>query len=296
MKENGLVIARFKNHALIESESKEQYLCEFHNRRLNPIVGDTISWNKNNENTGIIKSIFNRSSYLNRINSKGKPEIIAANLTQLVIVLAETPKPDWLLLDRYLVAAEICYLKAIIVFNKIDLTENLPANFKIYKDLNYDVLAVSAHKNIGTSNIRHHLKKNRSVIIGQSGVGKSSLMNVLMGDSVQKVGELSDKAKLGKHTTTTAILYRLPSGGEIIDFPGARTYSPYMENAQQAEHGFREIKTLRENCRFNNCHHLDEPDCAIKIALVNKKINIERYKSYKQFYEHTKKIKSRVNN
>ncbi len=295
MSKTGLIIARYKRHALVEIASNESYLCQFKSRSLNPVVGDKVTWHKESKDIGTIEFINTRSSELKRINSKGKPETIAANLTQLVIVIAETPTPDWFLLDRYLVAAELAYLQATIIFNKVDLTKTLPSTYHSYENLGYPISTTSAHTGIGIPAFSENMISQRSVIIGQSGVGKSSLINVLMGDNIQKTGNLSKKSNLGKHTTTTATLHRLPNGGELIDSPGVRDYAPYIEKNQQIQQGFCEFSALSQNCRFSNCKHLAEPDCAIKIAVDDGKIASKRYRSYKKLFELQASFKSHRN-
>ena len=133
----------------------------------------------------------------------------------------------------------------------------------------------------------------RSVMIGQSGVGKSSLINALMGDTLQKVGELSEKAGQGRHTTTTAVLHQLPGGGELIDSPGVRDYAPYIESTRSVQRGFREIIARSPDCRFDDCSHLAEPECAVRVGLADGEIAPQRYESYKQLYELTESFQSR---
>ena len=295
MNESGLVVARFRRHALVESTEHKRYLCQFQSRDLHPVVGDSVQWRREGAESGILELVDCRSSELKRINSRGQPESVAANLSQLVIVLAASPTPDWFLLDRYLAAGELEGLNNIIIFNKLDISATPPSKFRIYKNLGYPVMAVSAREQTGLKPLESIMEGERSAIIGQSGVGKSSLTNALMGDALQKVEQLSDKASQGRHTTTTAALYRLPSGGELIDSPGVRDYSPFIKNAQKVQLGFREFIARSPYCRFDDCKHLAEPECAVKAALVNSEVASQRYESYKKLYELTETLQSRYN-
>ena len=293
MTEPGLVVARFRRHALVESAERKRFLCQLQSRGLRPVVGDHVQWRQEGQEAGTLEAVDARSSELKRIDNRGRPESIAANLSQLVIVLAESPAPDWFLLDRYLSAGELADLKNTIIFNKVDLTDALPSAFRIYEDLGYQVTAISAHERTGLEPLASVMAGERSVMIGQSGVGKSSLINVLMGDVLQKVGELSEKAGQGRHTTTTAVLHRLPGGGELIDSPGVRDYAPFIRDTREVQSGFREIVARSADCRFDDCRHLAEPECAIKTALAAGEIAGHRYESYKKLYELTETFQSR---
>ena len=293
MSESGLVVARFRRHALVESKDHQRYLCQLQSRGLRPVVGDQVQWRREERETGTLEAVDPRSSELKRIDSRGRPETIAANLSQLVIVLAESPAPDWFLLDRYLSAGELAGLKNSILFNKIDLTGTLPSSIGIYEDLGYPVAAISAHEHTGLGPLQSALAGERSAMIGQSGVGKSSLINALMGDALQKVGELSEKAGQGRHTTTTAVLHRLPGGGELIDSPGVRDFAPFIEDAREVQRGFRELLARSPDCRFDDCRHLAEPECAVKLAVASGEIAGQRYESYQRLYELTEAFQSR---
>jgi len=293
MSETGLVVARFRRHVLVERSGGGRYLCQLQNRKLRPVVGDQVRWNRENETKGTVEAVDPRTSELMRIDSRGQPETVAANLSQLVIVLAESPTPDWFLLDRYLIAGELENLKNTIVFNKLDLTDTLPSAFEIYQILGYPVIPISVRELTGLDPLESALVGERSVMIGQSGVGKSSLINALMGDALQKVGELSEKAGQGRHTTTTAVLHELPGGGELIDSPGVRDYAPYIESTRSVQRGFREIIARSSDCRFGDCSHLAEPECAVRAGLADGEIAPQRYESYKQLYELTKSFQSR---
>ena len=185
-------------------------------------------------------------------------------------MLAPDPIPDWFLLDRYLAAAELQGFDAVIAFNKQDLAASLPTELETYAGLGYTTIRTSAKQGEGLDTLSSALQGKRSAMIGQSGVGKSSLLNAVLGDALQAVGELSEKSGQGRHTTSTAVLFALPDGGELIDSPGVRDYAPYIEEPRAVANGFREFGERIAQCRFQDCRHLAEPDCAIKAAVTDK--------------------------
>lgn len=266
--------------------------CQLQRRSLKPVVGDRVSWKLESDSTGLVTEVLPRASELTRIDARGRPEVVAANLTQLAIVLAADPTPDWFLLDRYLVAAELGHFHAFIIFNKIDLVEQLPVELDRYAAIGYQIRRLCTLDRRGLDEIEAALLVQRSAMIGQSGVGKSSLLNALVGDTHQTVASLSQKSGQGKHTTSTAVLYTLPTGGELIDSPGVRDYAPFIADARDVARGFREFADLRATCRFQDCRHLAEPDCAIKAAVADGRIHEQRYASYRQIYELTESLQA----
>jgi ribosome biogenesis GTPase len=292
MSEAGLVVARFRRHALVQSGDGERYVCQFRGRRVHPVVGDQVLWHSDSGGTGTVVELLPRASKLTRINKRGRPEIVAANLSQLVIVLAARPAPDWFLLDRYLSAAELTRLKCIIVFNKLDLDETPPAPLGDYERLGYTVYPTSARAGTGLDALTTAMNGERSVMIGQSGVGKSSLLNVLAPDAAQAVGQLTEKGGHGRHTTTTAVLHRLAGGGELVDSPGVRDYAPYIDDARNVQFGFREFAERTARCRFDDCRHLAEPGCAIKAAVSAGEVTAARYESYKRLIALTQSLQT----
>ena len=287
MAETGLVVARFRRHALVEDPAGDVYDCQILGRRLRPVVGDNVEWRRDRDGSCIVQAVRSRNSTLQRLNSRGRPEVVAANLSQLIVVLAPHPEPDWFLLDRYLCAAELAGLKAAIVFNKMDLVENAPDTLDVYRNIGYRVVLTSAVDKTGLGELEQLFGAERSALIGQSGVGKSSLFNELLGEAVQRVGRLSGRLLQGRHTTTTSVLHRHPDGGEIIDSPGVRNYAPHIDRPADVQLGFREFVARRDQCRFDDCTHRAEPDCAVKAALKEGIIDGGRYGNYNRLYEQT---------
>ena len=285
MSKPGLVVARFRRHALVEDRNGETVDCRLEGRRLRPVVGDEVHWRREPDGSATLEAVRPRTSTLRRLDPRGRPEVVAANLSQLIVVLAPRPPPDWFLLDRYLCAAELIGLKSAIIYNKIDLVEEPPGRLDVYREVGYAVTPVSALQGTGLAWLENALGAERSALIGQSGVGKSSLFNALLGGDLQRVGDLSGKSRLGRHTTTTAVLHRHPGGGEIIDSPGVRNYVPCVESPGDVQLGFREFAARRDGCRFDDCTHRTEPGCAVKSALAQGTIDRQRYDNYAKIYE-----------
>jgi ribosome biogenesis GTPase len=281
----GTVVARYKRHCLVQQKPDERVSCQIQRRSLKPVVGDSVEWQREADDTGTVTAVLPRRTELTRIDNRGRPEIVAANVTDLVIVLAADPPPDWFLLDRYLAAAELGQLGAVIVFNKSDLPIPTPSELGDYEQLGYVSHRTSARSRGGLVTLADTLRGKRSVMIGQSGVGKSSLLNALVGEASQSVGALSEKSGQGRHTTSTAVLYSLPGGGELIDSPGVRDYAPYIADPRAVTGGFREFQPLTPTCRFQDCRHLSEPNCAVKRAVMEGRIAQRRYASYRRLYE-----------
>jgi ribosome biogenesis GTPase len=272
-------VARFRQHFAVEDDEGGQFLCLTRGRALRPLVGDRVGWERRDDGS-IVTAVHERSSCLTRIDSRGRCEPVAANVTQLVIVAAHEPPPDWFLIDRYLVAAELMPARAVIVINKCDLEPNEPASTALYREIGYHVISTSAQRRTGLETLAAVMTGELSVLVGQSGVGKSSLTNSLLGEHAREIGALTGKGKQGRHTTTTASLLRLPGGGQLIDSPGVRSYAPYIPDSRRVATCFREFRQYADRCRFADCEHRAEPDCAVKAAVACGAVSAQRYESY----------------
>ena len=281
MNRQGLIVARHRRDAVIETTEGKSLRALVRGRKLRPVTGDEVNRHQEADGTVIIESIIQRRTLLQRIDSRGRAEGVAANITALVVVLAPRPIPDWSLADRYFVAAELLGVETILVRNKTDIEDaDIDRRCDSYAQVGYPVIRTSTKLDSGIDELKQVLQVHRSVLVGQSGVGKSSLLNALIGDEAQAVGKLSERRDIGRHTTTAAMLYRLPGGGELIDSPGVRRYAPSLSDPSDLAWGFRELRPFLSQCRFNDCSHEQEPGCAVTAALQNGEISSERYTSY----------------
>ena len=215
-------------------------------------------------------------------------KLIAANVNTITIVCAIEPAPSFELIDHYIVAAENLSASAVLVINKIDLMEASKVTQSInnrYKCLPYPIFETSAQIPSGLEQLLQQLKNHTCVFVGQSGVGKSTLINSLIPKTNIYTQEISDVIQQGKHTTSTTTLYDLPQGGELIDSPGVRDFSLLKLDQKKIALGFRDIANLSHQCKYHDCIHINEPGCAVKNAMKNGVLNAERYSSYKKMIE-----------
>lgn len=254
-------------------------------KKLKPVCGDKVVTEPiPDERDWLITSVVERSNELSRPNARGEKEVLAANVDLLVVVAAALPSPDWFIVDRYLCAAELMEIDAAVVYNKTDLDppKSVDAVLDTYRELGYATICTSAVKRQNVDLLETLLRDRTAIIVGQSGVGKSSLINLLSKGAVQKTAEVSRKHREGRHTTVNSVMIPLAGGGEVIDSPGVRDYAPALATPEDAATGFREIRAASEHCRFANCRHLREPDCAVKDAVAGDRIDARRYESYRR--------------
>lgn len=284
---NGRVVADFGRHVLVEDDEHTVHPCTLRGRRLRAVCGDRVIWQSSPRGSrGTVESVLPRVSELTRPAARGLPEVLAANLDQIIIVCALAPPFDPNVIDRYLVAAALMDVDALIVCNKIELAS--PANSKgvdalleDYAAIPYPVVRTSAQTGEGLQRLAALAVDHTSIFVGQSGVGKSTLLNALRPDTDAPVGELSAYSGEGTHTTSASRLYRLPAGGELIDSPGVREYTPHLSRDQNPVLGYLEFLVPARDCRFRNCQHLHEPDCGVKAAVTDGRISERRYHSYR---------------
>jgi ribosome biogenesis GTPase / thiamine phosphate phosphatase len=257
----------------------------------NPVaVGDWVEAEAENEqeNVAIITEILDRHNYINRQSPRHKHQhhIVAANLDQTMLVATlKEPRTSQGFIDRFLVAAEMYHVPAIIVFNKSDLYRDKELvkyqQWKeMYEAVGYPVMLLSAEKNEGIEDLQQLLLGKTTLVSGHSGVGKSSLLNRIIPEMSLKTGEISGWSGKGQHTTTFAEMFDLPGGGRLIDTPGMREFGLVDIEKQELSHYFPEMRDRLNDCQFNNCLHYNEPGCAIKQAVVDEVIHEDRYISY----------------
>lgn len=293
--QTGLLIAHYGQQLdveVLEGERKGQTIrCHTRTNIDALVTGDRVIWRPGSDDTGVIVARAERNSLLQRPDNFGQLKPVAANIDHIILVIAPEPEPHDNLIDRYLVAAESTGIPAIILLNKSDLLDtansaSIDALLDRYETLGYQVIKTSAlvdddsHQH--AAQIEALVKSQTSVFVGQSGVGKSSIIQTLMPDASIRVGALSESTGKGTHTTTTARLFHLKCGGDLIDSPGIREFGLWHMTPQEIEYGFREIRSLIGSCRFRNCRHLGEPGCALDAAENDGRISSARMHSFRR--------------
>lgn len=291
---NGTVITHHGKELIVWNETGETINCQLRQNLGTIVCGDRIVFEyidkQSDPKTAIVIACAERDNILQKSGFGSKAKAVAANIDQVIIVCSLVPKPNSYLIDRYLVAAENLPAKPIIVINKIDLLEEENEHVvndinAIYDTIGYRVLETSAIKSTGLDELQSMLADATSILVGLSGVGKSSLVKDLLPDIDIRIGEISEASKEGKHTTTVSTLYSLPTGGNLIDSPGVRDFSPVNLDKEQILNGFIELKPYRGKCKFANCSHSHEPGCAITEAVEEGKVNSQRVNSFRKMLQ-----------
>lgn len=287
--ETGLVLSRFGQHADVEDQHGDVVRCNMRRAIASLVTGDQVIWRRALHPTGgvdgVIDAVEERSSVLLRPDFYDGLKPVAANIDLMIIVSAILPTLSLNIIDRYLVAAEITGIKPLLVINKVDLlsADELQATeqqLALYQKLGYDFLLVSAKANLGMQQLLDYLHSGTSIFVGQSGVGKSSLMNSLMPGLAAHTQEVSTNSGLGQHTTTVSRLYHLPNGGDLIDSPGIREFALWHLTAEEVTRGFIEFTPWLGRCKYRDCKHIADPGCAIQHAVESGDVSNERYDSY----------------
>ena len=287
----GIIVENISNLYIVKV-NQEKYEAtargKFKKDEISPVVGDKVEIDviDREKKKAVITNIYDRITYIKR------PKI--SNITQLIFVIStKNPKPDLLMLDKQLAFAQFLGIKVIIVVNKIDLDETFVNIKELYENVGYKVILTNAKEKEGIDEVKEILKNNISVFSGNSGVGKSTLINSLFNDCITQEGEISKKNKKGKNTTTTVKLYDLGNESYIADTPGFSSFSIEEIESKDLDKYFKEFRAYVKNCEFVGCTHIKEEDCGIKTAIEENKIRKERYERFCYIYNELKEKEER---
>lgn len=283
------IISHHGRQLYAETETGEKIKCKMRQNLGDLACGDYVllqqALNATGESQNVVIAVKERTNLLVKTGFAGAVKPVAANIGQLVIVTSLRPKPNPYLIDRYLTSAENLPAKAAIVINKVDLlddeTKKIADNLtSLYQNIGYQVICTSIKNNIGIDELSAALSNTTSILVGLSGVGKSSLVKAILPKEEIKIGETSASTGEGKHTTTVSALYHLKGNGIIIDSPGVRDFTPINKSQAEITHGFIDVRRFNGACKFANCSHQNEPECAMKEAVKKGELNEQRFNNY----------------
>ena len=293
MKESNQSVSRianiYGNHGLLIDSDNQTHKFMLKNSKTKLYVGDCIETNEILDELTLIEKPKKRINVVERFDKLGKKQIVAANVTQLLIVIAPEPEPNFLLLDKLLLVSELMKNQASIIYNKNDLSHLEDNRILKYQKLGYKLINMSAKTNNNFDALNDQLMSQTSFLVGQSGVGKSTITNMLLNNQKLKTKALSSKTNKGRHTTSTTSLYQINSKSYLIDTPGVENLHPAIENSQDIQLGFKEIKMHLGNCKYRDCIHISEPFCSVKDHVSKNEIETSRYENYKKLVVDYKK-------
>jgi ribosome biogenesis GTPase / thiamine phosphate phosphatase len=278
------VIATFGRHLLVRNASGKDLKARPFGRGLTVVCGDNVRCRIDPRHGEVhVLELLPRHTALYRSNVRGGTEPVVANLSQLLVVLAPVPVPDLFVVDRYLAAATSAGIAATLVVNKAELGigDELRADLEVYVAAGYAWTACSVRSGQGIDSLLDGCAGGVAALVGQSGVGKSSLVHYLIPNADVEIGELVREAE-GRHTTTASRLFDLPRGGHLIDSPGVRDFAPAIDRLDGRTLGFVEVDRLSPRCRFHDCRHMREPGCAVRAAAESGALHPRRYESYRR--------------
>ena len=288
----GRIITRYGAQVELEDSQRQRFRCLMRRNLPSLVCGDNVIWQAGPDNTGVVVAMEPRQSLLERPDADNQLKPVAANISQILVVAAPEPALDVDLINRYFVAAEMTGIPPVLIINKIDLLDEatldkLRARFKAYQDIGYSVIFATTKRAHGLDDLLEHLRDKTNIFVGQSGVGKSSLIQVLLPEEELRVNTLSESSGEGRHTTTTTQLYHFSTGGELVDSPGVRSFRLGHVSSRQITEGFKEFQPFLGQCRFSNCRHTVEPDCALLDAVKTGTISADRFASYQRIISAT---------
>lgn len=282
-----LVLVSYGNQGVVKLQDGSKLECKYRRSVGRPYCGDRVIVDNSEDHANVITEILPRKNVFVRADARQRKQVIAANLDQVLVVVAPRPEPSRDLIERYLVAIHSLGIQAVIVLNKSELLsesdslEGSPfSHMDDYRRLGYQVLETSCKTSPGITALESVLRDRTSILVGQSGVGKSSLANALIPDLDLQTGALSRVTGKGTHTTTTTIMYELPGGGSLLDSPGVWEYGLWQIDQAELAQGYIEFRPFLGHCKFNDCHHNSEPGCAVREAVDQGNLESWRYQSY----------------
>jgi ribosome biogenesis GTPase len=285
LSETGLVLVSYGSQGIVERADGSRAACSYRRSVGRPYCGDRVDLESTATEDLVVSRILPRDNVFVRADARQNKQVVAANLDQVLIVLAPAPQPSRDLVERYLVAVHSLGVSPLIVLNKSELAfpddkDNPLHRLAEYAELGCTVIHTSCKGHPGTDALQGELRGKVSILVGQSGVGKSSLVNRLLPDLELQTGDLSRVTGKGTHTTTTTIMYALPCGGRLIDSPGVWEYGLWAMSPEELESGFTDFAPFIGHCRFNDCRHEAEPGCAVRSAVDDGAIKRWRYEAY----------------